>query len=68
MEVENVNVESVPAVDVAKAVIDTVEHPSLPVLVEDLMLVHQVVNDVKSKLAGKHAGLKDIFLVLFNLV
>lgn len=56
-----------PIIEAAEAVVKTVASPSLPVLIEDLVLVHKLVNEVKSQLAGKPHHLIDIFLVLFNL-
>ena len=56
-----------PIVDVANAVEKTIANPSIPILVEDLLLVHKIVTDVKAQLAGKHPSLNLIFHTLFNL-
>lgn len=56
-----------PIVEAAGAIAETIATPTIPVLAEDLLLVHQLVADVKSQLAGKHPSLLNIFDVLFNL-
>lgn len=56
-----------PVIEVAEAVAETVATPTIPVLAEDLILVHRLVSDVKTKLAGKSATLASIFSILFNL-
>lgn len=67
-EVAAAPAEEAPIVQAAEAVAETVANPSLPVVVEDLVLVHGLVNEVKAKLAGKHLSLGLIFQTLFNLV
>lgn len=59
--------EDAPVLEIAKAVEATVVSPSVPVLVDDLLLVHQLVVDVKNKLAGKHVSLPLLFNTLFNI-
>ena len=56
-----------PIVEAAEIVGQTIASPSIPVLVEDLVMVHSLVSDVKAKLAGKPASLLNLFHVLFNL-
>jgi hypothetical protein len=56
-----------PVVEVAQAVAETIVNPSVGILAEDLMLVHSLVTDVKSKLAGKPINVKTMFSWLFNL-
>ena len=59
--------EVAPVVEAAGAVAATIANPSIPVIAEDLILVHKLVTEVKSQLAGKHPSVLDIFKVLFNL-
>lgn len=59
--------EIAPIVQAAQAVAETIANPSIPVLAEDLLLAHQLANEVKAKLAGKHPSLALIFQTLFNL-
>ena len=56
-----------PVVEAAQAIAQTIANPSIPVLAEDLLLAHKLVNEVKEKLAGKHPSLSVIFNTLFNL-
>lgn len=56
-----------PVVEVAEAAIKTISDPSVPVLVDDLILVHKLVSDVKSALAGKHASMNQLFWMLFHI-
>ena len=56
-----------PIVEVAQAVAQTVANPSLPVLVEDLILIHNLVTNVRSQLAGKHPSVLNIFNALLNI-
>ena len=56
-----------PILEAAGAVAATIANPSIPVLAEDLLLVHSIVSQVKAQLAGKHPGVLEIFKVLFNL-
>lgn len=54
-------------IDILNAASKTISHPSVEVLAEDLVLVHELVDQVKKKLDGKHPTLLDIFSVLlFN--
>lgn len=56
-----------PIVEAAAAVAETIATPSIPVLAEDLLLIHKLVVEVKTQLAGKHISLLSVFNVLFNL-
>lgn len=56
-----------PIVEVAAAVAETIATPTIPVLAEDLLLVHKIVGEVKQKLNNKHPALLDIFNILFHL-
>jgi len=57
-----------PIVEAAGAVVATIANPSIPVLSEDLLLVHKIASEVKEQLSGKHPGLLDILKALFNIV
>lgn len=59
--------DTIPVEQIAGAVSQTIASPSLGVLAEDLVLVHQLVTEVKAKLAGKPVTLLTIFEILFNL-
>ncbi len=51
---------SVPIVEAVQVVANTVINPTVPVLAEDLLLVHQIASEIKAKLAGKHPTLVNI--------
>lgn len=57
--------EVAPVVEAATALAETIANPSIPVLAEDLLLVHKIVSEVKAQLAGKHPSLNLIFQALF---
>jgi hypothetical protein len=57
----------VPAAQVLNAIAQTIVSPSIPVLAEDLMIVYNLVKEVKTQLAGKHESLMHIFWTLLNL-
>lgn len=57
-----------PIVEAAEAVTETIANPSIPVVAEDLLLVHNLVTQVKEKLQGQHPSLTLIFKALFNLI
>jgi len=56
-----------PAVEIAQAALQTAVNFSVPVIVDDLVLVHTLANDIKAKFAGKHPSLLSIFQWLLNL-
>lgn len=58
---------SSPIEEAAAAVAETIANPSIPVLAEDLLLVHKLVGEVKAQLEGKPLTLLNIFHVLFNI-
>jgi hypothetical protein len=60
-------VATMPIIQAAEAVAATIANPSLPVLAEDLVMVHSLVNEVKTRLDGKHPSLSAIFHALFNI-
>jgi len=59
--------DEIPVVETARAIVNTVTNPSIPVFAEDLILVHQLATDAKAKLAGKHLALMDMFKWLLSL-
>lgn len=61
------NTTTAPIIEAATAVAATIANPSIPVLVEDLILAHKLAGEVKAQLAGKHPTVIAIFGALFNL-
>lgn len=53
-------IPNVPALQVGSAAVQTLENPSPSVLVSDIELLHQIVLEVKTKLAGKHISLYNL--------
>lgn len=60
------DVTNSPAIRAVEAVAQTIADPSIPVLVEDVMLAHKLAMEVNTQLAGKHPSIKQIFNTLFN--
>ena len=60
-------VTQAPIIEAVEAVAATIANPSLPVLAEDLVMVHSLVSEVKARLAGKHPSLNSIFRALFSI-
>lgn len=56
---------SPPIERIAEAALNTISAPTPAVLVEDLILVHQLATEVKAKLAGKHPTILTILRLLF---
>jgi len=56
-----------PAIAAIEAVAETIASPTPAILGEDLLLVLKLVNEVKTKLYGKHPSLELVFQALFNL-
>lgn len=59
--------EAAPIVEAAEAVAATIATPSIPILAEDLLLVHKLAIEVKAQLAEKGNNLSNLFVWLFNL-
>jgi hypothetical protein len=59
--------EMPPIVEAAEAVAQTIASPTLPVVIDDLILVHKLANEVKAQLQVKHPSLCQIFSMLFHL-
>jgi hypothetical protein len=60
------NIPVPPIERIAEAALNTVASPTPEILVEDLILVHQLVTEVKAKLAGKSPTLINMFGWLFH--
>ena len=56
-----------PLAQVAEAVLATVENPNLPIMASDLALIINLVNGVKTALAGKHPAYINIFNYFLGL-
>ncbi len=50
-----------------EALARTITNPSPAVIAEDLMIVYNLVQEVRTQLAGKHDSLMHIFWTLLNL-
>lgn len=59
--------EAAPIVEVAQALASTIANPSIPILAGDLLLAHQLANEVNEKLKDKHPSIRNVFQFLFNL-
>jgi nitrogen regulatory protein PII-like uncharacterized protein len=63
---ENAALAPTPISEILGAAANTFKNPSIPVLVEDLILVHKLATEIKEKLAGKHYTVMGIFHQLLN--
>lgn len=55
-----------PIVEATQAVMQTIATPTLPVLVEDMILVHKLAGEVQAALKGKHPSLAAILSSLLH--